>query len=157
MFSGAADAEPSSGRCWRSGFDFWQLAPRGDLLVPIGILLALPWLTRLAVARGKLAQRRRARARRCAGLLGRRWRSARCSKTRTTRPGELRTAAELAWRRIMLASRPATGVPIGHSWYGDKYTPLAQITPANAKDLKVAWHIHTGDLKRSERPGGVHL
>src|SRR5437868_8212143 len=28
------------------GFDFWQLAPRGDLLVPIGILLILPWLTR---------------------------------------------------------------------------------------------------------------
>ena len=31
---------------WEVGLDFWQLAPRGDLLVPIGVLLILPWLTR---------------------------------------------------------------------------------------------------------------
>src|SRR5437868_12577178 len=31
---------------WEVGLDFWQLAPRGDLLVPIGILLILPWITR---------------------------------------------------------------------------------------------------------------
>ena len=28
------------------GFDFWQLAPRGDLLVPLGVLLLIPWFTR---------------------------------------------------------------------------------------------------------------
>ena len=28
------------------GLDFWQLSPRGNLLVPIAVLLLLPWLTR---------------------------------------------------------------------------------------------------------------
>ena len=28
------------------GFDFWQLVPRGDILVLLGILLALPWVAR---------------------------------------------------------------------------------------------------------------
>src|SRR4051812_20889718 len=31
---------------WEVGLDFWQLAPRGDLLVPIGIILLLPWITK---------------------------------------------------------------------------------------------------------------
>ena len=28
------------------GLDFWQLSPRGNLLMPIAVVLLLPWLTR---------------------------------------------------------------------------------------------------------------
>src|SRR5206468_7798054 len=31
---------------WEVGLDFWQLAPRGDVLVLLGVLLLLPWVTR---------------------------------------------------------------------------------------------------------------
>ena len=34
---------------------------------------------------------------------------------------------------------------------GQRYSPLAQITPANVGQLKVAWQFHTGDLRG--RPG----
>src|SRR5579872_3649178 len=42
---------------WEVGLDFWSLAPRGDLLVPLGIWLLLPFAVRglrpdLGAARG---------------------------------------------------------------------------------------------------------
>ena len=39
------------------------------------------------------------------------------------------------------------------SWYGDKFSPLTQITPANVGNLKVAWQLRTGDMKRDGDPG----
>jgi quinoprotein glucose dehydrogenase len=41
---------------WEVGLDFWSLAPRGDVLVPIGIWLLLPFIS------SHLAGRRRAAA-----------------------------------------------------------------------------------------------
>lgn len=40
----------------------------------------------------------------------------------------------------------------GRSGYGDRYAPAAQITPANASQLKEAWVFHTGDLKGPNDP-----
>lgn len=31
---------------WEAGFDFWSLAPRGDILVPLGVWLLLPFIAR---------------------------------------------------------------------------------------------------------------
>ncbi len=39
----------------------------------------------------------------------------------------------------------------GRSQMGQRYAPLAQITPANVADLSVAWHYRTGDVRG--RPG----
>jgi quinoprotein glucose dehydrogenase len=39
------------------------------------------------------------------------------------------------------------------SWRGDKWSPVAQLTPANVGRLAVAWQLHTGDLKRPSDPG----
>jgi quinoprotein glucose dehydrogenase len=43
----------------------------------------------------------------------------------------------------------------GRSGYGDRYAPAAQITPANAGQLKLAWSFHTGDLKGPNDPGEI--
>ena len=40
----------------------------------------------------------------------------------------------------------------GRSGYGDRYAPAAQITPANASQLKEAWVFHTGDFKGPTDP-----
>src|SRR6476661_2168043 len=40
---------------WEVGLDFWQLAPRGDLLVPLGVLLLVPWVTRGLAPRARIA------------------------------------------------------------------------------------------------------
>ncbi|MCC7699235.1 membrane-bound PQQ-dependent dehydrogenase, glucose/quinate/shikimate family [Janthinobacterium sp. EB271-G4-7A] len=43
----------------------------------------------------------------------------------------------------------------GRSGYGDRYTPAAQITPANISGLKEAWTYHTGDFKGPNDPGEI--
>ena len=43
----------------------------------------------------------------------------------------------------------------GRSGYGDRYAPAAQITPANAAQLKEAWVYHTGDFKGPNDPGEI--
>jgi quinoprotein glucose dehydrogenase len=40
----------------------------------------------------------------------------------------------------------------GRTQFGQRYSPLKQITPANAKDLKVAWTFRTGDLPGPNDP-----
>ncbi|WP_162913090.1 hypothetical protein [Rhodospirillaceae bacterium SYSU D60014] len=30
---------------WEVGLDWWQLAPRGDVIVLIGLYLLMPWIT----------------------------------------------------------------------------------------------------------------
>ncbi|HET8613401.1 MAG TPA: membrane-bound PQQ-dependent dehydrogenase, glucose/quinate/shikimate family [Sphingomonas sp.] len=53
-------------------------------------------------------------------------------------------------------------VPAGEWWYygrtakGDRFSPLAQITPANVDKLQVAWKIQTGDhMRPGEDKGGT--
>ena len=43
----------------------------------------------------------------------------------------------------------------GRSGYGDRYAPAAQITPANASQLKQAWVYNTGDFKGPNDPGEI--
>jgi quinoprotein glucose dehydrogenase len=132
------------------GFDFWQLAPRGDLLVPIGIVLLFPWLTRWlrpdtsAIRGAGLALSVAVLASVLVMLVA-------MFQTPHDREGSLRTANGGA----PPASYAALGdwPAYGGTWEGQHYSPLAQITPANAKDLEVAWHVHTGDLKRPGDPG----
>jgi quinoprotein glucose dehydrogenase len=40
----------------------------------------------------------------------------------------------------------------GRSQFGQRYSPLRQITPSNAKNLKVAWTFRTGDLPGANDP-----
>jgi quinoprotein glucose dehydrogenase len=52
---------------------------------------------------------------------------------------------------VLAASTPTA--QSGWSYYGGdpgdtRYSPLAQITPANVKELKQAWVFHTGDVSR---------
>jgi quinoprotein glucose dehydrogenase len=134
---------------WEVGLDFWQLAPRGDLLVPIGILLLLPWLTRSLQPRVSL---------RSGGGIA--------MVVALLFSGVVAVAALFQNPHDLQGSlRGSTGAPppsyaalgdwpaYGGTWEGLKYSPLAQITPANADKLQVAWQYHTGDLKRTDDPG----
>ncbi|HEY0413179.1 MAG TPA: membrane-bound PQQ-dependent dehydrogenase, glucose/quinate/shikimate family [Allosphingosinicella sp.] len=137
------------------GFDWWQLAPRGDLVFLLGLALLLPSVTR--------------RLRRTEGLRPpAAWRGAGL-------PLGLSLLAAAIVGGIALASDyhtvegqlpgPRAAVPAGYagvadgdwsaygrSWYGDKWSPLRQLTPGNVGGLKVAWEIETGDRKRAGDP-----
>ena len=134
---------------WEVGFDFWQLAPRGDLLVPLGVLLLLPWVTRGLTPRTRLASG--------AGLV---------LLLSLILSGVVAVAAvfnhphdrevALGGRsagQVAYAAAPGDWPAYAGTWAGLKWSPLTQITPANVQKLDVAWHYHTGDLKRPSDPG----
>ncbi|WP_046861834.1 glucose/quinate/shikimate family membrane-bound PQQ-dependent dehydrogenase [Microvirga massiliensis] len=140
---------------WEVGLDWWQLAPRGDVIFLIGLLLLTPWVTE-ALEPG-LTGPVRVSAFRGAGL------------PLTFALGIACVVAVVSWfmdpHRIegtapqvrAEVSADVPGMPPGewHAYgrtnYGQRYSPLDQITPQNVSRLQVAWTYHAGDMRG--RPG----
>ena len=135
---------------WEVGFDFWQLAPRGDLLVPIAILLILPWFTRGLVPEVRL-RTGPGLALSVAILFSIVVAVVALFQNPHDQQGRLPTRQVTA--AIDYAAAPGDWPAYAGTWAGLKWSPLEQITPANVKNLNVAWQIHTGDLKRPSDPG----
>ena len=135
-------------------FDWWQLLPRLDIWFAAGVWLLLPFVNR------------------------------RLAPTPGADPGRSALFASVAVTLLvgvvalfqdyhdlhgevpaenMAATAPADAVGVkpgdwsayGHSGYGDRYAPAAQITPANAAQLQQVWSFHTGDFKGKNDPGEI--
>lgn len=144
---------------WEAGFDWWRLAPRGDLVALVGLWLLMPWVAgRLRhLPAGEPDGGRRPGAFTPAGL-----------------PLTLAVAASLlvagyailndGWGiRGRLPERQTAAAPpqeiapgdwphYGRTPGGSRYAPLDQITPANVGRLEKAWEYHTGDIRGPEDP-----
>jgi quinoprotein glucose dehydrogenase len=133
------------------GLDWWQLMPRGNLVVAIGVVLVLPWVAR---------------------------RHALSAEGLVFRSGHLALAGSLVVCGIVatvaLVARPhdvAGDLPKGNfadvgpafaagkDWLayggtnaGDRYSMLDQITPQNVNQLQQAWVFHTGDVRGNGDP-----
>ena len=133
---------------WEIRFDWWQLAPRGGVIILLGLWLLTPWV------RGRLTRADNGSASLGAAPL---WLAvlvalgvAGYSMTRDPLdlPGQLS-------REAVTATPDIGGVPnddwhfYGRSLYGQRYSPLKQITPDNVAKLQVAWTYQTGDVRRS--------
>ena len=131
------------------GLDFWQLSPRGNLLMPIAVVLLLPWLTRAlrpatsAIDGAGLAL---SAALACSVIVL----VAALFQNPHDQQGELPGVRATG---VTYAAAPGDWPAYAGTWAGLKWSPLSQITPANANQLQAAWHIHTGDLKRPSDPG----
>ncbi|MGF1623246.1 MAG: membrane-bound PQQ-dependent dehydrogenase, glucose/quinate/shikimate family, partial [Alphaproteobacteria bacterium] len=141
---------------WESGLDWWALAVRGDVVVPIGLFLLTPWITR-AIDRALVPPG-----------------EPRPLRVTVLRGGGLALTATLAASLVVAViswfSDPhridgtapdaraevpgdARGVPpgewhaYGRTWDGQRWSPLDQITPENVDRLEVAWTYRTGDVR----------
>ncbi|MGG7518293.1 glucose/quinate/shikimate family membrane-bound PQQ-dependent dehydrogenase [Allorhizobium undicola] len=136
------------------GFDWWQLGTRGGLVIVLGFVLLLP------------AIRRRL------GPLHRREAAVPASALPVAMP--VLVALVVAGYSLTqdpydkegtLDLKAATAAPsyggamadgewhqYGRTPYGQRYSPLGEITPDNVKSLKTAWTFQTGDVKQ---PGDV--
>lgn len=136
---------------WEIGFDWWPLATRGGVVVLLGLWLLLPFM------RSKLET---------SGLrpYASPWPLAIpilatlvvAGYALTTDPhdlaGELPGAA--AGDAVLGGSvPPGEWHQYGRTPYGQRYSPLAEITPANVGGLALAWQYRTGDVKRSDDVG----
>ncbi|MBL7236532.1 glucose/quinate/shikimate family membrane-bound PQQ-dependent dehydrogenase [Novacetimonas hansenii] len=133
-----------------AGFDFWALAPRGDILVPIGILLLLPGVTRHlrapagaprlvlgAVIAAAVAVVGIALTQDPQDIAG----SLPAVAQNAPTPGDAGQMPDEDWQAY------------GRTEFGDRFSPLKQITPANVGKLKVAWTFRTGDMRGPGDPG----
>ncbi|MGO1079865.1 glucose/quinate/shikimate family membrane-bound PQQ-dependent dehydrogenase [Inquilinus sp. CA228] len=135
------------------GFDWWPLAARGDVVFLLGLWLLTPWVTRALGRRGG-SLRRSATLPLWGGM---------AASVVVLAVGLLSTYHEIegtAGSAVAGAPpQPEAGQPdedwrsYGRTQFGQRYSPLAEITPANVKSLKVAWTFRTGDLPGANDPG----
>ncbi|MAB24971.1 MAG: membrane-bound PQQ-dependent dehydrogenase, glucose/quinate/shikimate family [Pseudomonadales bacterium] len=138
---------------WEVGFDWWALTPRGGLLFGLGVLLLIPAVRRsmryktsqiaytgmlslsLLVSAGvagyALTQTQ--------GIPGA------FSEERMTAPVSEQVAADTVpegeWHAY------------GRTAAGQRFSPLAQITPNNLGELQEVWRYHTGQIRDGADPG----
>ncbi|OAI83665.1 glucose/quinate/shikimate family membrane-bound PQQ-dependent dehydrogenase [Pseudomonas putida] len=136
---------------WEVGLDWWQLVPRLSLWFALGVVLLLPWARR--PLRGLAGQPARVNL----AVLGVAVvaSGATAIASQFTHPGEIK--GELGRDTTTLFST-APDMPdgdwqaYGRTEYGDRYSPLRQITPSNIYQLEEAWRIRTGDLPSADDP-----
>jgi quinoprotein glucose dehydrogenase len=141
---------------WEAGLDWWPLAARGGIVFVIGILLLLPWVTRGLTAGGNVPARHPASALRGGGLpLAAVLALALVVAVSSWFTDRHRVAGMVAALgpdapQPVLGARPVPDGEwhaYGRTGYGQRYSPLDQITPRNVGDLEVAWTYRTGDMR----------
>lgn len=139
------------------GFDWWPLAARGDVVFPLGLWLLTPWITRALNPSDAVT-----RTNWWAATLPL-WAGVAASvvvlaiglvTTYHEIDGTMETAAATgpAQQSSDEAQPDEDWRAYGRTQFGQRYSPLRQITPENAKNLKVAWVFRTGDLPGPNDP-----
>lgn len=132
---------------WEVGFDWWALAPRGGVIILIGLWLLTPWVRRsltpktlshrasgwpigipVAVAIVVAVFSMFNDPHDISGALP--------DKVAQADPDLGNTMPTADWQQY------------GRSQFGQRYSPLSQITPDNVNKLEIAWEYETGDVKQ---------
>ncbi|MBP5103379.1 glucose/quinate/shikimate family membrane-bound PQQ-dependent dehydrogenase [Pseudomonas protegens] len=134
---------------WEIGLDWWQLVPRLSLWFALGVVLLLPWFRRPLLRDGPAPMGTAALS--VAVVLA----GGAAIGSQFTNPGEI--SGDLGRDTADMAST-APAIPegewqaYGRTEFGDRYSPLKQITPANIGKLQEAWRIRTGDMPTDKDP-----
>ncbi len=133
---------------WEVGLDWWQLVPRLALWFVFGLLLWLPWFRRPLLAEGPAPLGTAALG--VAVVLA----GAAAVGSQFTNPGQIvgRIDRDSGMTSTAPAMPDGDWQAYGRTEFGDRYSPLKQITPANVGQLEEAWRIRTGDLPTADDP-----
>ncbi|MBB4184965.1 quinoprotein glucose dehydrogenase [Sinorhizobium terangae] len=140
---------------WEVGFDWWQLGPRGGVIILLGLWLLTPWIRRPLGFVSPSGEHYSAAA----------WPLALASLVSigvagfaiTQDPHDIR--GELPRTAVAARANLGGNVPPGewHQYgrtpFGQRYSPLDQINAENVANLRVAWQYQTGDVKRPDDVG----
>ena len=141
-------------------FDWWQLLPRLDIWFAAAVWLLLPFVDRRltpALASGAKPRDAGKSALAAAVVLTAAVGVFSLFQDYYTLHGEVPADSMAAAPQGDYAPgvAPNDWAAYGRSGYGDRYAPAAQITPANASQLKQAWVYNTGDFKGPSDPGEI--
>jgi len=138
---------------WEVGFDWWALAPRGGLLVGLGLLLLIPSVRRsMRYKTSQIAY---------TGMLGLSLLVAAgvAGYALTQQQGIMGAFSEERMASAISTQVGADAVPDGE-WHaygrtaaGQRFSPLDQINPSNVNDLQEAWRYNTGQVRDASDPG----
>jgi len=133
------------------GLDWWQLVPRGDVVFVFGVLLSLPWVFRSLTRASPVPLRTGVMALAASLVL-----AAIVGIAALVTPDGNEWTHGLAWRGgpapASLAAQDGDWPAYGGTSAGQRFSPLAQITPANVGRLERVWTFHTGDHPRPGDP-----
>ncbi|WEZ84028.1 glucose/quinate/shikimate family membrane-bound PQQ-dependent dehydrogenase [Rhizobium sp. 32-5/1] len=140
---------------WEVGFDWWQLGPRGGIIILLGLWLLLPAVRNPLGFTSPTGQLYRPSAL----PLGLAVIASIIVAGYAMTQDPLDTIGSLPTEKVAAAPDLGGTVPDGdwHQYgrtpYGQRYSPLAEITPENVSKLTVAWQYQTGDVKRPDDVG----
>ena len=137
---------------WEVGFDWWQLGPRGGVIILLGIWLLTPWIRKPLGFQSPTGARYPVGAAPLAASVALAILIAVISMF--TDPYDVE--GELPQEAV--AAAPAMGNPVppgewhqyGRTNYGQRYSPLDQIKVENVDELEEVWRYQTGDVKLPE-------
>ena len=138
------------------GFDWWPMAARVDVFFILGLWLLTPWVTR-QLDRNGMPPTTSSKLPLWAGIAAMAIVMAiALGSDDHDVSGVL--ASSSASGPVIPATANASQQPdddwrdYGRTQFGQRYSPLRQITPANAGNLQVAWTFRTGDLVGKSDP-----
>lgn len=140
---------------WEVGMDWWQLGPRGGVVILLGLWLLLPSIRRSLGFISPSGQTYAAKGGILAGAVGLSVVVAVVSMFMDPLKIEGTLSAEQVAQTPNLGNAMPDGDwhQYGRTAFGQRYSPLAGITPQNVDKLQVAWQYQTGDVKLPDDVG----
>ncbi|MBT9369120.1 glucose/quinate/shikimate family membrane-bound PQQ-dependent dehydrogenase [Rhizobium sp. CSW-27] len=141
---------------WEVGFDWWQLGPRGGVIIVLGLWLLTPWVRRPLGFRSPNTGTRYAAG---AGPLGVVLVLAIAVAIFSMFTDTTDMEGRLPEEQVAAAPNLGGNVPPGewHQYgrtpYGQRYSPLDQVNVQNVANLQEVWRYQTGDVKLPEDVG----
>lgn len=139
---------------WETGLDWWPLAARLGVLFVLGLVLLTPWVARAVrppeAGRDGYSKPAPLAARKALALV-----AALAGMVAVAAlahdPHRIEGAFAASPAAPQTGGAPAIPADEWHAYgrtgFGQRYTPLTQITPANVARLRPAWQFRTGDMR----------
>jgi quinoprotein glucose dehydrogenase len=134
------------------GFDWWPLAARGDIVYPLGLWLLTPWVTRRLAGGGAPVSWVGTLPLWAGVATGAVVLAIGLSSTYNEIDGAIASSEFKDLPADLPGQPPEDWRDYGRNPFGQRYSPLTQITPGTVPNLKVAWTFRTGDMQDKNDP-----
>jgi quinoprotein glucose dehydrogenase len=137
---------------WEVGLDWWQLGPRGGVIIVLGLWLLTPWIRKPLGFRSPTGARYAAGATplAVAVVISIVIAAVAMFTNSTDLEGRLPEESIAAAPNLGGNVPPSEWHQYGRTPFGQRYSPLDQVNVENVSELEEVWRYQTGDVKLPE-------